>query len=64
MPMIQIMGLSGVLYGVNIIDKKAYTTQHIATFDYPSTEREVQFGGYWKAGWRFRGDEQGHALIQ
>ncbi|CAO3661092.1 unnamed protein product [Rhizopus stolonifer] len=42
MPMIQIMGLSCAVYGVNIVDKKVYTIQRICCFNYPSTEREVK----------------------
>ncbi|GAA5798579.1 hypothetical protein HPULCUR_003984 [Helicostylum pulchrum] len=44
-PMIQIMGLSCVLYGMNIIDKKVYTLQKIPSINYPSTQREVKSGG-------------------
>ncbi|KAI8091885.1 hypothetical protein BDF21DRAFT_395578 [Thamnidium elegans] len=44
-PMIQIMGLSCVVYGMNIIDKKVYTLQKISSFNYPSTQREVKSGG-------------------
>lgn len=44
-PMIQIMGLSCLVYGMNIIDKKVYTLQRISSFRYPSTQREVKSGG-------------------
>jgi hypothetical protein len=43
-PMIQIMGLSCVVYGMNIIDKKVYTLQRLCSFNYPSTQREVKSG--------------------
>ncbi|KAG0939428.1 hypothetical protein G6F57_005205 [Rhizopus arrhizus] len=36
-PMIQVMGLSCSVYGMNIIDKKVYTLQRISSFRYPST---------------------------
>ncbi len=45
MPMVQIMGLSCAVYGVNIVDKKVYTIQRICYFNYPSTEREVKGDG-------------------
>ncbi|KAG1141383.1 hypothetical protein G6F37_007875 [Rhizopus arrhizus] len=41
-PMVQIMGLSCTLYGVNIVGKKVYTIQRICCFNYPSTERELK----------------------
>lgn len=41
-PLVQIMGLSCTLYGVNIIGKKVYTIQRICCFNYPSTERELK----------------------
>lgn len=41
-PMVQIMGLSCTLYGVNTVDKKMYTVQRICCFNYPSTERELK----------------------
>ncbi|KAG1042536.1 hypothetical protein G6F43_011883 [Rhizopus delemar] len=44
-PMIQIMRLSCIIYGMNIIDKKVYTLQKLCTFNYPSTLREVKSGG-------------------
>lgn len=44
-PMIQIMRLSCIIYGLNIIDKKVYTLQKLCTFNYPSTLREVKSGG-------------------
>jgi hypothetical protein len=30
---------------MNIIDKKVYTIQKLASFNYPSTNREVKNGG-------------------
>ncbi|KAI8885959.1 hypothetical protein K501DRAFT_124686, partial [Backusella circina FSU 941] len=44
-PMIQIMGLSCVVYGMNVIDKKVYALQRISSFNYPNTQREVRGGG-------------------
>lgn len=44
-PMVQVMGLSCSVYGMNIIDKKVYTLQRISSFRYPSTQREVKSGG-------------------
>lgn len=44
-PMIQIIGLSFVVYGMNIIDKKVYALQEIFSFNYPSTQREVKGDG-------------------
>ncbi|KAI8884046.1 hypothetical protein K501DRAFT_183160 [Backusella circina FSU 941] len=44
-PMVQIMGLSCVVYGMNIVDKKVYTLQKLCAFNYPSTFREVKSGG-------------------
>lgn len=44
-PMIQIMGLSCIVYGMNIVDKKIYTLQKLCSFNYPSTLREVKKGG-------------------
>lgn len=44
-PMVQIMGLSCIVYGMNIVDKKVYTLQKLCAFNYPSTFREVKKGG-------------------
>ncbi|KAI9282638.1 hypothetical protein BY458DRAFT_126742 [Sporodiniella umbellata] len=44
-PMVQIMGLSCVVYGMNIIDKRVYTLQKLCSFNYPSTLRELKKGG-------------------
>lgn len=44
-PMIQIMGLSCIVYGMNMVDKKVYTLQELCLFNYPSTLREVKKGG-------------------
>jgi molybdopterin/thiamine biosynthesis adenylyltransferase len=44
-PFVQIMGLTCNVYGMNIIDKKVYTIQKLASFNYPSTNREVKNGG-------------------
>lgn len=42
--MIQIMGLSCAVYGMNTVDKKVYTLQKLCTFNYPSTLREAKSG--------------------
>lgn len=44
-PFVQIMGLTCNVYGMNIIDKRVYTIQKLASFDYPNTNREVKNGG-------------------
>lgn len=44
LPLIQIMGLSCIVYTMNIIDKKLYTVQKVASFNYPSTLRELKAG--------------------
>lgn len=44
-PMVQIMGLSCVVYGMNIIDKKVYTLQELCSFNYPCSLRELKKGG-------------------
>ncbi|KAG0734758.1 hypothetical protein G6F62_011673 [Rhizopus arrhizus] len=44
-PFVQIMGLTCNVYDMNIIDKKVYTIQKLASFNYPSTNREVKNGG-------------------
>ncbi|KAI8073762.1 hypothetical protein BDF21DRAFT_328192, partial [Thamnidium elegans] len=44
-PFVQIMGLTCNVYGMNIVDKKVYTIQKLASFNYPSTNREVKNGG-------------------
>jgi hypothetical protein len=44
-PMVQIMGFSCIVYGMNIVDKKVYTLQELCAFNYPSTFREVKKGG-------------------
>lgn len=44
MPLIQIMGLSYFIYTMNIIDKKIYKIQRVASLNYPSTLREVKAG--------------------
>ncbi|KAG1474641.1 hypothetical protein G6F56_000237 [Rhizopus delemar] len=41
-PMIQIMGLSCIVYGMNVVDKKVYTLQKLYSFNYPSILREVK----------------------
>ncbi|KAI9273941.1 hypothetical protein EDC94DRAFT_593248 [Helicostylum pulchrum] len=56
-PMIQIMGLSCVLYGMNIIDKKVYTLQKIPSINYPSTQHEVKSG-------RIKSLSDGFALVE
>lgn len=43
--MIQIMGLSCIVYGMNVVDKKVYTLQKLRSFNYPCTLREVKKGG-------------------
>lgn len=40
-PFVQIMGLTCNVYGMNIIDKKVYTIQKLASLNYPSTNREI-----------------------
>lgn len=42
--MVQIMGLSRIVYGMNIVYKKVYTLQKLCAFNYPSTFREVKNG--------------------
>ncbi|KAI7879534.1 uncharacterized protein EV154DRAFT_540142 [Mucor mucedo] len=44
-PMVQIMGLCCVVYGMNIIDKKVYTLQELSSFNYPCSLRELKKGG-------------------
>lgn len=41
-PMVQIMGLSCIVYGMHIIDKKVYALRKITSFNYPSTLRELK----------------------
>ncbi|KAI8359832.1 hypothetical protein BD560DRAFT_334849, partial [Blakeslea trispora] len=44
-PFVQVMGLTCNVYGLNIIYKKIYAIQRLASFNYPSTNREVKDGG-------------------
>lgn len=44
-PMIQIMGLFCIVYGMNIVGKKVYTLQKLCSFNCASTLREVKKGG-------------------
>jgi hypothetical protein len=44
MPMIQVTGLCCIVYGMNVINRKVYSSQRLCTFYYPSTEREVKNG--------------------
>ncbi|CEG75286.1 hypothetical protein RMATCC62417_10354 [Rhizopus microsporus] len=43
-PMVQIMGLFRIVYGMNIVYKKVYTLQKLCAFNCPSTFREVKNG--------------------
>jgi len=43
--MIQIKGLSCIVYGMSTIDKKVYTLQKLCLFNYPCTLREIKKGG-------------------
>ncbi|PHZ07526.1 uncharacterized protein RHIMIDRAFT_97432 [Rhizopus microsporus ATCC 52813] len=38
------MGLSCIVYGMNIIDKEVYTVQRLSSFNYASKNRELKSG--------------------